>query len=30
MSFGVTDRVGGLAFTGPIKYYYLLLAWSWS
>ena len=26
VSFGVTDRVGGLAFTGPIKYYYLLLA----
>src|SRR5207344_3417510 len=26
VSFGVTDRIGGLAFTGPIKYYYLLLA----
>ncbi|HTO48365.1 MAG TPA: ABC transporter ATP-binding protein, partial [Burkholderiales bacterium] len=26
VSFGLTDTVGGLAFTGPIKYYYLLLA----
>jgi len=26
VSFGATDIVGGLAFTGPIKYYYLLLA----
>ena len=25
VSFGGTDTVGGLAFTGPIKYYYLLL-----
>jgi branched-chain amino acid transport system permease protein len=25
VSFGATDRLGGLAFTGPIKYYYLLL-----
>src|SRR5262245_5080953 len=25
VSFGNTDVVGGLAFTGPIKYYYLLL-----
>jgi branched-chain amino acid transport system permease protein len=26
VSFGATDTFGGLAFTGPIKYYYLLLA----
>ncbi|HSD40618.1 MAG TPA: ABC transporter ATP-binding protein [Burkholderiales bacterium] len=26
IDFGRTDAVGGLAFTGPIKYYYLLLA----
>jgi branched-chain amino acid transport system permease protein len=26
VDFGKTDAIGGLAFTGPIKYYYLLLA----